>query len=209
MARPHLQRREYGWMGRPGACRREARCQQGSPVAAGCPESHLRVLQAMCLPGGTPSVKRLSLLENNLAGVIVFAMGVSGLFIAGDWAEQEQSGWLSLGAVVGLVMSIGAFVLAARMALAGVEVLPGEIRIRNFIRTRRFAIPQIRAFRLTRSRWLASPKVVAELEDGTEVRVTALGPGPLGLFRQAERVEAMLGQLNSVAAQFSDKGRGH
>lgn len=141
-------------------------------------------------------MNRVSLIENNLVGVFIAAMGIAGIFIAGDWAEREPAGWLSVGSVIGIAMSLGTFGLALRFALAGVEMHHGVFRIRNFLRTYAIPMSRVRQFRISRTGWLGTPNVVAELDDGHQIPVNALGPSPLQLFRQRERLDAALLRLN-------------
>lgn len=146
-------------------------------------------------------MKRERLVENNLVGAFIAVMGIAALFIAGDWAAQEPNGWVSVGSIVGMAMSIASFALTVRFVRAAVELHPGVFRVRNYLRTFTLPIQGVRQFRLSTSRRLHTEIVVAELDGGREVPLNALGPGPLRLSRQRQRLEAALGRLNATLGQ--------
>lgn len=140
-------------------------------------------------------MRRATLPENNVIATVSAAVAVVALlFVAGDWSRTD--GWLSIGAVASLALAVCFTALAGRAAMLGVEVRTDSFEIRNLFRTHRLARQEVVGFELGRSTLLRNDVVLAVLHDGIRVRVNGLGPSPLGLFHQKERLVRELELLN-------------
>lgn len=140
-------------------------------------------------------MKVATLLENNLLGALSsVGAAIALLFITGDWAQDD--GWLSVGALVSLMVAGLFAALGARAALLGVRFDAEGFQIRNLFRSHLLRRSDVVTFERRQSNLLRNPIVVALLRDGKCVRVSALGPSPLGLFNQQRRLERALAGLN-------------
>lgn len=154
----------------------------------------MQPLLGLLLTRNAEALSSVVLPENRIVGVIPAAFAVAGLVIAGDWAQQD--GWVSVGALASVLISLSMFAFGLRVVTLGVELKGNHWKVRNVFKTHMLDRSSVKRFVLTESSRLRKPMVAIELDPQGSLRVAALSPASIPSQRQQARLQTKLEALN-------------